>query len=466
MIEKTILRNLIQNEPFTRAVLPYIKEEYFGESEDRNAFIEVRDFILKYNSRPTYEALRVEVEAQRKYSEPDVRSLHQLIDDFEKDSALPPNFEWLLENTEKFCQDRALYLALLESVKIANNSASGVSKGSIPGLLSEALSISFDPDVGHDYTEDFDHRFEYYHRIEARLAFDLDYFNRATKGGIPSKTLNIILGGTGAGKSLFLCHFAASYLAQGKKVLYITLELAEEEVAKRIDANLMNVTFDRLMAMDKSGYTSSFINMKNKTDGRLIIKEYPTASANVNNFRALLNELRLKKRFVPDVVIVDYLNICTSARIKPGSNTNSYTYVKSIAEELRGFAVEHNVVLWSATQTTRSGYTNSDAGLEDTSESFGLPATADFMFLIYAGDELKQLNQIMVKQLKSRYDDIMKLEKFNVGVDKSKMKLYDLEEAAQIDMENYYMNRSVETGTGQRSPQERPPATTLRSKKW
>jgi archaellum biogenesis ATPase FlaH len=449
MIERTIIRNLIQNEAFTRAVLPYIKEEYFNDADDKEAFKQVRDFILKYNARPTYEALRIEIDASKKLDAETSKKVGGMIDQMEADTSLPPNYSWLLDTTEKFCQDRSLYLALVESVKIANNNAAGVSKGAIPNILADALSISFDPEVGHDYTEDFDFRYDYYHKVEARLPFDIELFNTATKGGIPSKTLNIVLGGTGAGKSLFLCHFAASYLAQGKSVLYITLELSEEEIGKRIDANLLNVTFDDLQAMSKEDYDDAFSRLKNKTQGRLFIKEYPTASASVNNFRALINELKLKKRFKPDVVIVDYLNICTSSRIKSGDGTNSYAYVKSIAEELRGFAVENDVVLWSATQTNRGGYGNSDAGLENTADSFGLPATADFMFLIYAGDELQTLNQIMVKQLKSRYNDIMKLEKFNVGVDKSKMRLYDVDDVGQY-------------GAIVSAYQNRPPATALK----
>ena len=453
MIERTILRNLIQNEAFTRAVLPYIREEYFNDADDKEAFKQIRSFILKYNSRPTFEALRIEIDAAKTLDAETSKNIGVMLDQMEADTSLPPNYPWLLDTTEKFCQDRSLYLALVESVKIANNNASGVSKGAIPSILAEALAISFDPEVGHDYTEDFDFRFEYYHKIDARTPFDIDLFNTATKGGIPTKTLNIILGGTGAGKSLFLCHFAASYLAQGKNVLYITLELAEEEIGKRIDANLMNVTFDTLQAMSKEDYDTSFGKLKNKTHGRLFIKEYPTASASVNNFNALLNELKLKKRFKPDVVVVDYLNICTSSRLKSGGE-NSYAYVKSIAEELRGFAVEHEVIVWSATQTNRSGYGNSDAGLDNTADSFGLPATADFMFLIYAGDELNALGQIMIKQLKSRYNDIAKLERFNVGVDKSKMKLYDVDDVGQYgSIVSAYQNQ---TGS-------RPPATQLKS---
>ena len=449
MIERTILRNLIQNEAYTRAVLPYIKEEYFSDSDDKEAFKQVRDFILKYNSRPTYEALRIEVDATKGLDAETSKKIGIMIDQLEADTSLPPNYSWLLETTEKFCQDRSLYLALVESVKIANNNASGVSKGAIPNILADALSISFDPEVGHDYTEDFDFRYDYYHKVESRIPFDIELFNTATKGGIPLKTLNIILGGTGAGKSLFLCHFAASYLAQGKNVVYITLELAEEEIGKRIDANLLNVTFDTLQGMTKEEYEEQFARLKTKTHGRLFIKEYPTASASVNNFRALLSELKLKKRFKPDVVIVDYLNICTSARIKNGDGSNSYAYIKSIAEELRGFGVENEVMVWSATQTNRGGYGNSDAGLENTADSFGLPATADFMFLIYAGEELHALNQIMVKQLKSRYNDIMKMEKFNVGVDKSKMRLYDVDDVGQY-------------GSIVSAYQNRPPATALK----
>lgn len=453
MIERTILRNLIQNEAFTRAVLPYIKEDYFNDVDDREAFKQVRDFILKYNSRPTYEALRIEIDATKGLDAETSKKIGIMIDQMEADTSLPPNYSWLLETTEKFCQDRSLYLALVESVKIANNNASGVSKGAIPNILADALSISFDPEVGHDYTEDFDFRYEYYHKTESRIPFDIELFNTITKGGIPPKTLNICIGSTGQGKSLFLCHFAASYLAQGKSVLYITLELAEEEIGKRIDANLLNVTFDNLQGMSKDEYKDAFERLKNKTQGRLFIKEYPTASASVNNFKALINELKLKKRFKPDVIIVDYLNICTSSRIKSGDGTNSYAYVKSIAEELRGFAVENDAILWSATQTNRAGLGNSDAGLENTADSIGLAATADFMFLIYAGEELQNLNQIMVKQLKSRYNDISKLERFNVGVDKSKMRLYDVDDIGQYG--------SI-VGAYQNQTGNRPPATQLK----
>ncbi len=387
------------------------------------------DFINKYNQQPTFDALQIEIDNVRGVTDDSVKKIHETLNLLNEDTN-QTNLDWLVENTERFCQEKAIYNAITESLEIMNGKGK-LSKGAIPTLLSDALAISFDPNVGHDYIEQANERYEHYHRVEERLRFDLDFFNKITKNGVPRKTLNVVMGGVGGGKSLTLCHFSASYLSMGKNVLYITLELAEEEVAKRIDANLMNITFDDLMALPKDLYDKRIANVKQKTNGKLIIKEYATATASTIHFRSLLNELNLKKGFVPDVIMVDYLNICASSRIKPGNGVNSYTYIKAIAEELRGLAVEFNVPIWSATQLTRSGYTSTDPGMEDTSESFGLPATADFFVALIVTEQLSQLNQIMVKQLKNRYNDPGLNKRFIIGVDRSKMKLYDVEQSAQ-----------------------------------
>jgi replicative DNA helicase len=427
------LKNLMRNEPFTRKVLPFLKDEYFTVEEDRILFKEIKDFILKYNNLPTADALKIEIDSLRNVKEDQVKSLTETIDELQADK-IDTNVDWLSEKAEQFCQEKAIYHAIMTSIEIMNEKNGTLTKGSIPKLLSDALSVSFDPNVGHDYLEDFDDRYEYYHRVQEKIPFDLDFFNKITKDGLPKKTLNVALAGTGVGKSLFMCHVAAACLNQGKNVLYITLELAEEEVAKRIDANLMNVSFEDLMSLSKEMYEKKAVGVKSKTDGKLIIKEYPTAGASTIHFKALLNELSLKKSFKPDIIFVDYLNICMSSRVKPGGGVNSYTYIKSIAEELRGLAVEYEVPLVSATQTTRSGYSNSDVDLTDTSESFGLPATADFMFALISTEELEQLGQIMVKQLKNRYNDPTMNKRFVVGIDRAKMKLYDVENSAQIDI--------------------------------
>ena len=428
-LEQTILKNLIKDRDYTRKVLPFLKEEYFGNMEDRLLFKEVADFLLKYGEQPTFDALDIEISNIRGTTDDTVKSMRETLktlnDDTEKTNA-----DWLLDNTEKFCQEKAIYNAITSSLEIMNGKGK-LSKGAIPSLLSDALSISFDPNVGHDYIDQAQDRYEYYHRVEERIPFDLDYFNKVTKYGIPRKTLNIIMAGVGVGKSLTLCHFASSYINQGKNVLYISMELAEEEVAKRIDANVLNVSMDDLMVLPKDIYESKINNLKQKTNGKLIVKEYPTASASTIHFRSLLNELNLKKGFVPDVIMVDYLNICASSRIKPGNGVNSYTYVKAIAEELRGLAVEHNVPIWSATQLTRGGYGSSDPDLTDTSESFGLPATADFFVALVVTEQLEQLNQIMVKQLKNRYADPAKYKRDVIGVDKTKLRLYDVEASAK-----------------------------------
>lgn len=431
-IEHIILKNLIKNEDYMRKVLPFLREEYFHKEDERVLFSTLNTFILEYNELPSFETIQLNIQSKN-MTENLFDSVNKLVTSIKTDEDTF-NEKWLLDSTETFCQDKAVYNAIMKSIEIMNNKKGVTSKGAIPQLLSDALSVSFDAKVGHSYTEDYENRFDYYHRVEEKIPFDLEFFNRITKGGVPKKTLNIALSGTGVGKSLFMCHVAASCLNQGKNVLYITLELAEEEVAKRIDANLMNVTFDDLMEMPKEMYQKKMDSIRNKTDGKLFIKEYPTASASTIHFKGLLNELNLKKSFVPDVIFVDYLNICTSARIKPGSSVNSYTFVKSIAEELRGLAVEFSVPLFSATQTTRSGYSSSDVGLEDTSESFGLPATADFMFALISTEELQELNQIMIKQLKNRYNDPTLNKRFVVGIDRSKMRLYDVEESAQKDI--------------------------------
>ena len=428
-LEQTILKNLIKDRNFTRKVLPFLKEEYFGNTEDRLLFNEVADFLLKYGEQPTFDALDIEISNIRGTTDDTVKSMRETLktlnDDTEK-----TNEDWLIDNTEKFCQEKAIYNAITSSLEIMNGKGK-LTKGAIPTLLSDALAISFDPNVGHDYIDQHEERYEYYHRVEERIPFDLDYFNKVTKNGIPKKTLNIVMAGVGVGKSLTLCHFASSYINQGKNVLYISMELAEEEVAKRIDANVLNVSMDDLMVLPRDIYNKKIQNLKQKTNGKLIVKEYPTASASTVHFRSLLNELNLKKGFVPDVIMVDYLNICASARIKPGNGVNSYTYIKAIAEELRGLAVEYNVPIWSATQLTRGGYGSSDPDLTDTSESFGLPATADFFVALIVTEQLEQLNQIMVKQLKNRYADPSRYKRDVIGVDKTRMKLYDVEQSAK-----------------------------------
>lgn len=427
-LETTILKNLIQNQDYTQKVLPFLKKEYFSNSEDRILFKEIADFILKYNTQPTYDALKIEVDSVKGSTDETIKSIIETIDDIRKDTG-STNIEWLLETTEKFCQERAIFNAMTEALEIMNGKGKK-EKGAIPSLLSDALAISFDPNIGHDYLEQAEDRYQYYHRVQEKLPFDLEYFNKITKNGVPKKTLNVVLAGVGVGKSLFLCHLSAAYLIQGKNVLYITLELAEEEVSKRIDANLMNVTFDDLLNMPKDLYDKKIATLKQKTHGRLIVKEYPTTSASTIHFKSLLNELNLKKNFVPDVIMVDYINICASARVKAG-DANSYTYIKAIAEELRGLAVEFNVPVWTATQLTRSGYGSSDPDMTDTAESFGLPATADLFLALITNDQMEQLNQLMVKQLKNRYNDPSSNKRFIIGVDRSKMRLYDVEQSAQ-----------------------------------
>ena len=428
-IEKTILQNLVFDEDFMRQVTPFLKDEYFNGT-DQVLYKTIKTFIDKYNACPTKEALTISLQNSN-LNEEGFKDANLLLSDLEKSDT---NKEWLNTEAEKFCKDKAVYNAILKSIEIIDGRDKKHNTEALPSILQEALAVSFDNHVGHDYINDANRRYDFYHKVETRVPFDLDYFNKITNGGLPNKTLNVVLAGTGVGKSLFMCHFAASTLAQNKNVLYITMEMAEERIAERIDANLMNLEMDQLKDLPKNLYQNRMEKIKAKTEGRLIIKEYPTAGAHVGHFKALLNELSLKQSFHPHVIIIDYLNICTSSRMKQGAGVNSYTYIKSIAEELRGLAVESNVPILSATQTTRGGYANSDVDLTDTSESFGLPATVDFMFAIMTDDELEKLNQFMVKQLKNRYNDPTINRKFVIGVDRAKMKLYDVEDHAQTNI--------------------------------
>ena len=426
-LEITILRNLIFNEDFTRKTLPFINEIYFPKREEKILFQEIDSFVQKYKNLPTKESILIELSNRKDINEDENRLVKELISQLNPEDV---EQQWLLDTTEKFCKDRAVHNAVLDGIKILDKKDTKRTPEAIPGILADALAVSFDNHIGHDYIEDAEARFKYYHTKEKKYQFDLRYFNKITKGGVPSKTLNIALAGTGVGKSLFMCHCASAYLAQGLNVLYITLEMAEERIAERIDANLLDVTIDDLHSMPKQLYDDKMSKLRSKTAGKLIIKEYPTASAHSGHFKSLINELALKKSFKPDVVFVDYLNICASSRFK-GGNISSYFYIKAIAEELRGLAVEHNVPIFSATQTTRTGYVSTDIGLEDTSESFGLPATADFMFALMSNEELESLGQMKVKQLKNRYNDPAINRAFIVGVDRAKMRLYDVENVAQ-----------------------------------
>jgi replicative DNA helicase len=430
-LEHSILKNLIYNDSYCRKVLPFISADYFSDDTEKVVFKEVNEFVNKYKNLPTHEALVINFTESKSLTEAQVRTSINLLNEIHEHREEPTEEQWLIEQTEKFCQDKAIYNAIMESVSILDDKNHKTSKGEIPKLLSDALGVSFDSHIGHDYINDAEERFDFYHRVEERVRFDLDLFNKITKGGLPVKTLNIALAGTGVGKSLFMCHVAAACISQGKNVLYITLEMAEERIAERIDANLLNIDIQELHTISKQDYDRKFDVLRSKTQGKLIIKEYPTASASTLHFRSLLQDLHLKKNFRPEIIFVDYLNICSSARMKPGNSVNSYTYIKAIAEELRGLAVEFAVPIVSATQTTRSGFTNSDPGLEDTSESFGLPATADFMFALITTEELEQLGQIMVKQLKNRYSDPNNYKRFVIGIDRAKMKLFDAEPDAQ-----------------------------------
>ena len=426
-IERIILRNLFYNEDFTRKALPFIKSEFFTNHNESTLFGEINEFVNKYKNLPTKETILVELNKRKDLKEEELSEIKTIVNKLDNQEV---ELQWLLDTTEKFCKDRAVHNAVLEGIQILDGKDKKQNPEAIPSILSQALAVSFDNHIGHDYIDDAEARFEFYHKREKRFKFDLNYFNRITKGGVPSKTLNIALAGTGVGKSLFMCHAASNWLTQGKNVLYITLEMAEERIAERVDANLFDVTIDDLHAMPKDMYDNKVSKLQKKTIGQLIIKEYPTASAHSGHFRALLNELSLKKTFKPDVVFIDYLNICASSRFK-GGNISSYFYIKAIAEELRGLAVEFDVPIFSATQTTRSGFTSTDIGLEDTAESFGLPATADFMFALISNDELDQLNQLKVKQLKNRFGDPSMNRSFIIGVDRSKMRLFDVEASAQ-----------------------------------
>ena len=430
-IETTILRNLVFNEEYSRKVIPFIQPDYFEQRTEKIIFEEITQFIVKYGNAITTEALAIELENRTDLSEMEVKETREITSSL-TDS--PADNQWLEDTTEKWCRDRAIYLALMESISIADGGDKEKNRDAIPSILSDALAVSFDNHIGHNYLEDYKERYESYHKKEDRIPFDLEYFNKITKGGLPNKTLNVALAGTGVGKSLFMCHMASSVLLNGRNVLYITMEMAEEKIAERIDANLLNVPIQDLADLPRTSFENKVTNLANKTQGQLIIKEYPTASAHSGHFKALLNELALKKSFKPDIIFVDYLNICASSRYKGSANINSYTLVKSIAEELRGLAVEAEVPIVSATQTTRSGYGSSDVDLTDTSESFGLPATADLMFALISTEELEQLGQIMVKQLKNRYNDLSVFKRFIVGIDRAKMRLYDCEQSAQEDI--------------------------------
>ena len=430
-IETTILRNLIYDEEFSRKVIPFIQLDYFEQRIEKVIFEEISKFIVKYGSSITTEALAIQLEDRDDLNETEIKESRDAVSLFTDDKV---DNQWLVDTTEKWCRDRAIYLALMESISLADGKDDKKGRDAIPSILSDALAVSFDNHIGHDYLEDYEDRYESYHRKEERIEFDLDLFNKITKGGIPNKTLNIALAGTGVGKSLFMCHVASSVLLQGKNVLYITLEMAEEKIAERIDANLLNVNIQNITDLPKAMFEKKVHKLKKKTEGELIIKEYPTASAHAGHFKALLNELSLKKSFKPDIIFIDYLNICASSRYRAGSNVNSYSYIKAIAEELRGLAVEANLPIVSATQTTRSGYASSDVDLTDTSESFGLPATADLMFALISTEELEGLNQIMVKQLKNRYNDPTIYKRFVIGIDRAKMRLYDCEQKAQEDI--------------------------------
>lgn len=430
-VENTILRNMIHDEDYLRKVVPFIQPDYFEDHKDRVIFEEVAKFVVKYDKPASQEILNIEIENRGDVTDTEFKEIIDLVSSL---NAEETNKNWLIDTTEKWCRDRAIYLALMKSIKIADGQDKDKGRDAIPSILSDALAVSFDNHIGHDYLQDYEQRYEVYHRKEEKIPFDLEYFNKITKGGLPNKTLNIALAGTGVGKSLFMCHVASSVLLQGKNVLYITAEMAEERIAERIDANLLNVNIQEITDLPKVMFDNKVNKLASKTQGTLIIKEYPTATAHAGHFKALLNELALKKSFRPDIIFIDYLNICASSRYSKLGNVNSYTHIKAIAEELRGLAVEFNVPIVSATQTTRSGYGSSDVELTDTSESFGLPATADLMFALISTEELEELGQIMVKQLKNRYNDPTINKRFIVGIDRAKMRLYDCEQSAQKDI--------------------------------
>ena len=430
-VEFLILRNLLHNEEYLRKVVPFLKSEYFEDEKQKIVYQEIASFVEEYNELTTKEVLCIEIEKRKDITDSMFKDITSLIDELDNS---PADLQWLLDTTEKWCRDRAIYLALIESISLADGKDDTKGRDAIPSILSDALAVSFDNHVGHDYLIDYEERYESYHRKEDKIPFDLEFFDKVTKGGLPNKTLNIALAGTGVGKSLFMCHFASSVLLQGKNVLYITMEMAEEKIAERIDANLLNINMQDITDLPKQMFESKVNDISKKTQGTLIIKEYPTAAAHSGHFKGLLNELALKKSFRPDIIFIDYLNICASSRYRAASNVNSYSYIKAIAEELRGLAVEANLPIVSATQTTRSGFASSDVDLTDTSESFGLPATADLMFALISTEELETLNQIIVKQLKNRYNDPTIHKRFVVGIDRAKMRLYDCEQKAQEDI--------------------------------
>ena len=431
-IERTVLSNLVHNEDYARKVLPFIKGEYFSDRTERVVFEEIEKFVDKYNALPNQNSLEVELDSRKDLNEEDYKRVLSVVKELQKDDDVI--FDWLVETTEDFCKDKAVYNAIVDGIAIIDGRDKKRGVDALPNILTNALAVGFDNRVGHDYLHDADLRYEFYHKVEEKIPFDLEFFNRITKGGLPQKTLNIALAGTGVGKSLFMCHMAANCLSQGRSVLYITLEMAEERIAERIDANLMNISIDDLHELPKTLYDTKIDGILKSTKGKLLIKEYPTASAHSNHFRGLIKELAIKKSFKPDIIFVDYLNICASARFKANGNVNSYMYIKAIAEELRGLAVETHVPIMSASQTTRSGFSNSDVGLEDTSESFGLPATADLMFALISNEELDALDQIAVKQLKNRYNDPTINKRFVIGIDRAKMKLFDVEESEQVGL--------------------------------
>ena len=445
-VEILVIKNLLLDEEYVRKALPFIKSEYFADIIGRKLFEITSKYFSEYNAIPTKEALVIEVGQLDGISDDQHKEIVKSIGDIDDDKS---DFDWILDTTEKWCKERALYLALMQSIKIAEGNDEQRAAGAIPTILSEALAVTFDNHIGHDYLEDYEERYEFYHQKEEKIPFDLEFFNRITKGGLPNKTLNVALAGTGVGKSLFMCHCASSTLLQGKNVLYITLEMAEEKIAERIDSNLLNCDIQNITELPKIMFENKVTNISKKTQGKLVIKEYPTASANVGHFRALLNDLALKKSFVPDIIYIDYLNICSSSRYSKLGNVNSYSYIKAIAEELRGLAVEANVPIVSATQTTRSGFASSDVDLTDTSESFGLPATADLMFALISTEELEGLSQIMVKQLKNRYNDPTIHKRFIVGIDRAKMRIYDCEQKAQEDV--------LDSGTNEEYNEEKIP---------
>ena len=454
-IERTALRNLVFNEEYTRRVIPFIRKEYFEDRAERTIFEEIQKFVTEYNKNPTRETLEIDLQKRKDLNETEY---NRIVDVIKSLNPQDVDLDWLINTTEKFCKDRAIHNAVLDGIHIIEGKDNRRSPEAIPDILSDALAVSFDNSVGHDYLEDIDSRFDFYHTKEEKIPFDIDFFNKITKGGLPPKTLNVALAGTGVGKTLFMCHIASHILSMNKNVLYITMEMAEERIAERIDANLMNVSMEDLQSLNRKMFTDKLTKISTKTTGKLIIKEYPTASAHAGHFRTLINELALKKTFKPDIVFIDYINICASSRFKPGANVNSYTYIKSIAEELRGLAVECNFPIVTATQTTRTGFVSTDVGLEDTSESFGLPATADLMFALISTEELEEAGQMMVKQLKNRYNDPTMNRKFVIGVDRARMKLYDVEQSAQtlvnqkLDEEG---EKYVERYSKEKTPEEK-----------